>query len=80
MGRYVNTSNPTRRADGGAFLREWLSDPLRVASIMPSGRALAEIMTRELDPSSAPVIELGPGTGAFTTALLARGIRRTGWR
>jgi len=63
-----------RRSDGGAFLREWLSDPLRVAAIVPSGRALAEMMTRDLNPASAPVIELGPGTGAFTDALLKRGI------
>ncbi len=71
--RMTRAASP-RKSDGGAFLREWLSDPLRVASIAPSGRALAEMMTRDLDASSAPVIELGPGTGAFTDALLARGI------
>lgn len=63
-----------RRSDSGAFLREWLRDPLRVASVAPSGRALAALMTREIDAATAPVIELGPGTGAFTDALLARGI------
>ena len=63
-----------RKSDGGAFLREWLSDPLRVASIAPSGRALAMMMTRDIDAASAPVIELGPGTGIFTDALLARGV------
>jgi phospholipid N-methyltransferase len=55
-------------------LREWLSDPLRVASVTPSGRALAAMMTRELGPGDAPVIELGPGTGVFTDALIARGV------
>ena len=70
----VIVTKPIRRSDGGAFLREWLSDPLRVAAIVPSGRALAEIMTRDLNPASAPVIELGPGTGAFTDALIRRGI------
>ena len=70
----MTTTTPIRRSDGGAFLREWLSDPLRVAAIVPSGRALAEMMTRDLDAASAPVIELGPGTGAFTDALLKRGI------
>lgn len=70
----MTTTKPIRRSDGGAFLREWLSDPLRVAAIVPSGRALAEMMTRDLDAASAPVIELGPGTGAFTDALLKRGI------
>ena len=63
-----------RSSDNGAFLREWLSDPLRVASVLPSGRALAAMMTREIDASTGPVIELGPGTGVFTDALLARGV------
>jgi phosphatidylethanolamine/phosphatidyl-N-methylethanolamine N-methyltransferase len=31
-------------------------------------------MTREIDASTGFVIELGPGTGAFTRALLARGV------
>ncbi len=70
----MSITKTMRRSDGGAFLREWLSDPLRVAAIVPSGRALAEMMTRDLNPASAPVIELGPGTGAFTDALLKRGI------
>lgn len=37
-------------------------------------KALADLMTRAIDPSDAPVIELGPGTGVFTRALLDRGI------
>jgi phospholipid N-methyltransferase len=57
------------------FLRAWGSDPLRVAAITPSGPALAELITREITPASGPVLELGPGTGAFTRALLARGVR-----
>lgn len=65
---------PIERSGGATFFREWLSNPLRVASVAPSGRALAEMMTRDIDASSAPVIELGPGTGIFTDALLARGI------
>lgn len=68
------SAQPVKRSDSGAFLREWLSDPLRVASVTPSGRALAAMMTREIDLSSAPVIELGPGTGVFTDALIARGV------
>lgn len=73
-GTRVNHPHPVRRSDSGAFLREWLSDPLRVASVTPSGKALATMMTRELGPGDAPVIELGPGTGVFTDALIARGI------
>ena len=57
------------------FLRAWTSDPLRVAAIAPSGTALAELITREITPDCGSVLELGPGTGAFTRALLARGVR-----
>ena len=58
-----------------SFLRAWVSNPLRVASITPSGEALTELMTRDITTSCRPVLELGPGTGVFTRALLARGLR-----
>jgi phosphatidylethanolamine/phosphatidyl-N-methylethanolamine N-methyltransferase len=61
-------------ADDFAFFRAWLKAPLRVAAVVPSGRALAAAITAEIEPDTAPVIELGPGTGAFTRALLARGV------
>ncbi|MBE3637278.1 class I SAM-dependent methyltransferase [Mangrovicoccus algicola] len=60
--------------DGLRLFRSWISDPLRVSSVAPSGRRLAELMTREIAPGCGPVIELGPGTGVFTRALIARGI------
>lgn len=60
--------------DYAGFFRAWLSDPLRVASIVPSGRALAQAMTEDLSPATGPIIELGVGTGAFTRALIERGI------
>lgn len=56
------------------FLSALLADPRRVGAILPSGAALAEAITREISPSSAPVVELGPGTGAFTQRLLERGV------
>jgi phosphatidylethanolamine/phosphatidyl-N-methylethanolamine N-methyltransferase len=56
------------------FFRSWTCDPLRVGAIAPSGPALAAIMTAEISAASAPIIELGPGTGVFTRALLARGV------
>lgn len=60
--------------DGCHFFREWLRDPLRVASITPSGKALADLIVREIGPETGRVIELGPGTGVFTRALLRRGV------
>jgi phosphatidylethanolamine/phosphatidyl-N-methylethanolamine N-methyltransferase len=57
-----------------SFFLHWLSDPRQVGAVAPSGPALAAAMTAEIAPESAPVIELGPGSGAVTRALLHRGI------
>ncbi|MEP9379218.1 methyltransferase domain-containing protein [Aquabacter sp. CN5-332] len=56
------------------FLRAWISAPRLVGALAPSGRALADLITSEVGPHSGPVLELGPGTGVFTRALLARGV------
>jgi phosphatidylethanolamine/phosphatidyl-N-methylethanolamine N-methyltransferase len=63
-------------ADSGLFLREWFADPQRTGSVMPSSPKLAAAMARWLptDPDSY-VLELGPGTGAVTAALVGRGLR-----
>ncbi|MBX5042188.1 methyltransferase domain-containing protein [Rhizobium lentis] len=62
------------RFDKRRFLFAWLRAPLRIASITPSGARLAGLMTKEISPAAGPVLELGPGTGVFTGALLKRGI------
>lgn len=65
---------PIGRA-GPLFFREFVRSPLRTASIMPSSRALAERMTApvhrsgKMRPVGRVVVELGPGTGAFTSVL-----------
>jgi phosphatidylethanolamine/phosphatidyl-N-methylethanolamine N-methyltransferase len=57
------------------FLRALMARPKHVGAIAPSGRALANAMARQIDPDmTGPVLELGPGTGAITAAILARGI------
>jgi len=49
------------------FLTEFLRNPLTVGAIAPSGTALAERITAPVPRTGAPVVvELGPGTGAFT--------------
>lgn len=60
--------------DAYHFFRAWMRDPLRVASVTPSGKALADLIVREIGPETGRVIELGPGTGVFTRALLRRGV------
>lgn len=56
------------------FLRAWLRDPRGIGAVTPSGAALARLMTSRVGALDGPVIELGPGTGALTRALLARGV------
>jgi phosphatidylethanolamine/phosphatidyl-N-methylethanolamine N-methyltransferase len=62
--------------DTTLFLQQWLANPQRTGSIVPSSRKLAAAMARWLpsDPESF-VLELGPGTGAVTQALLEHGLR-----
>lgn len=53
-----------------AFLREFLRSPFTVAAITPSSRQLAEVVTATVPQTGAPlVVELGPGTGAFSAAI-----------
>lgn len=56
------------------FLRELARSPWRTAAIVPSSEALGALMVSEIDPRDGYVVELGPGTGRFTEALLERGV------
>lgn len=57
------------------FLRSWFDKPLQVGAVAPSSPALARLMARFVDPASTgSVVELGPGTGVVTKALLERGV------
>jgi len=62
-------SAPPRRT--ALFIREFLRDPLTTASLVPSSRALSAAMI-PADRAPGVVVELGPGTGAFTGALQER--------
>lgn len=64
-------------SDLAAFLRAWAKDPLGIAAVAPSGPSLARLITAEITPGMAPVIELGPGTGVFTKALIERGLKES---
>ncbi len=63
-------------SDTTLFLREWIAHPQRIGSIVPSSPRLAAAMARWIphDPNSY-VLELGPGTGPVTEALIQRGLR-----
>lgn len=70
------TDRAQRRStgDGRRFLQAWLADPFAIAAVAPSSQSLARLMTERIGPETGPVIELGPGTGVFTQALLDRGV------
>lgn len=64
-----------RFQDEARFLKSWFDKPLITGAVSPSGKALARMMARYVDPDAAgPVVELGPGTGPVTEALIARGV------
>ena len=63
-------------SDSTVFIREWLANPQRTGAVAPSSPQLGAAMARWLprNPESY-VLELGPGTGAVTDALLKYGLR-----
>lgn len=71
----VRTKFEERLADEARFIRSWFDSPLTAGAVTPSGRFLARAMARCVDPhAKGLVIELGPGTGPVTEALIAHGV------
>ena len=63
--------------DETRFLKTLFESPRLTGAVAPSGRALARAMARPIDPGSVGlVVELGPGTGPVTRALIERGVPR----
>ena len=57
------------------FLRALVTHPKSIGAIAPSSRALGRAIARQIDPAAqGPVLELGPGTGVLTQAILDHGI------
>lgn len=69
------SKKPLRLDDEVRFLRSWIEKPLHMGAVMPSGRLLARTMAQYVDPEAdGPVVELGPGTGPITNALIEHGV------
>jgi phosphatidylethanolamine/phosphatidyl-N-methylethanolamine N-methyltransferase len=64
----------TSLADNLRFLKALLTRPKVVGAIIPSSPALAKAMARQIDPKRGPVLEIGPGTGVISEAILQRGV------
>lgn len=64
-----------RLDDEVRFIRSWLEKPLDIGAVTPSSKVLARTMAGYVDPDvEGPVIELGPGTGPVTEALVRQGV------
>jgi phosphatidylethanolamine/phosphatidyl-N-methylethanolamine N-methyltransferase len=82
IGRNIETSirrfeqkNGIRLNDEVRFIRSWIKKPLSMGAVTPSSKALARNMASYVDPNGdGPVIELGPGTGPVTEALIEHGV------
>ena len=62
-------------SDWFVFMRACARAPFATASMMPSSIALTRTIAASLDfAGTGAVVELGPGTGAVTAALIARGV------
>ena len=71
----LSIAKSLRIDDEVQFIRSWIEKPLSTGAVMPSGRFLARAMARLVDPEiPGPVVELGPGTGPVTEALVEQGV------
>jgi phosphatidylethanolamine/phosphatidyl-N-methylethanolamine N-methyltransferase len=71
VGRAARVAEATRFGDCLAFMRGFLSRPLEVASVVPSSAFLEARVVEAAGLAQARcIVELGPGTGGTTRALL----------
>lgn len=58
------------------FFRGWIDKPKAVGAIIPTSSVTARRMASVIDlKSGLPVLEIGPGTGVITKAILAKGVK-----
>jgi len=73
--RRFEQKNGVRLDDEVRFIGSWIKKPLAVGAVTPSSKPLARTMAQYVDPdATGPVIELGPGTGPITEALIEHGV------
>jgi phosphatidylethanolamine/phosphatidyl-N-methylethanolamine N-methyltransferase len=65
----------SKLSDTPVLLEQWLHAPRCIGAVAPSSKGLARAMARWSNAHPADlVLELGPGTGAVTEALLEHGV------
>src|SRR6202158_2626925 len=71
----IAARKPLRLDDEVHFIRSLIWRPRATGAVTPSGRILARTMARYVEPKlPGRVVELGPGTGPVTEALVEHGI------
>lgn len=60
-------------SDSLRFIGRLVAKPKLVGAITPSSRALANAIAAQM-PRNGPILEIGPGTGVATAALIERGV------
>jgi len=76
--RRFEQKNGVRLDDEVRFIGSWIKKPLAVGAVTPSSKPLARAMAQYVDPdATGPVIELGPGTGPITEALIEHGVEES---
>lgn len=64
-----------RIEDEFRFIKTWATSPKKMGAVSPTSRALARLMVEHAAPDpQGMTLELGPGTGVVTEALLEAGI------
>ena len=66
-----------RKGEARLFFRRWLAHPMKVGALLPSSARLGMAIAKTVHFNYRPgeyVVELGPGTGAVTRALIESGI------
>jgi phosphatidylethanolamine/phosphatidyl-N-methylethanolamine N-methyltransferase len=60
--------------DFAVFIGQVIRRPREISAIAPSSATVARAMTQDLEHTTGPIVEIGPGTGVFTKAILERGV------
>jgi phosphatidylethanolamine/phosphatidyl-N-methylethanolamine N-methyltransferase len=75
MGQALDKTRGRRIADSARFLKTLVAAPRLTGAVAPSGRILARAMAAATgSPSRGLIVELGPGTGPVTGALIESGV------
>ena len=65
----------TRRGDWARFLATWIRHPVKIGAIAPSSPSYcAEMVARATTRLDGPILEIGPGLGGVTRALIEAGV------